>query len=410
MKLNALTHQINKAQSLVRKLRLYGLALFAGEVRSGKTATYIIAAQKLASDDEILVITVKDAIPGIQKFTSTITVTNFHQVKNLTKTYKFVIIDECHKYITGYPKRSTMWNDIAKITHNAEYILMGSGTPTPESYAMLFNMLALSLESPWAEYVPKGNQTAYSRWHKVYGIQAKKMIGWDEKNNKAKWAIDWSQVNEPKVLNSISHLQVALTQTEAGHKHLATDKVHIIPLSDEQELMYKKINTYRMYELPDEYTILADTPAKLNSKKHQISGGFVKATDDLDESKSTVYELEDKPKVDYIKRHFNVYDTIILAHYVPEQEYLATIFPNVGSITKKSKGVDYSHLKNLVIYSMGFSAEIYEQVRGRQLNFMTRKEKVEVHFLLSGIDEDVYEAVAIDKKSFTSSWYKRSKL
>lgn len=407
--MKALPFQIKKAKTITRKLRLYGLCLFAGEVRAGKTATFILAAQLLVDDDEILVITVKDAIPGIEKFAPNIEVTNFHQVKNIKRTYKVVIIDECHKYVTGYPKRASIWLDVSKVTLEAEYCIFSSGTPTPESFAMLFNMIALSRYSPWVKYVAKGNTTAYASWHRKYGIPYKKLIGWDERNERAKFAKGWDRVDEPMVLNSITHLQVSLTQIEAGHKHLASDKIHIIPLSVDQQTMYDNLNKNKMHELPDDYTVLADTPAKLNNKKHQISGGFVKATDDLDESKTDVYEFEDKPKIDFIKRNFNVHDTIILAHYIPEQEYLASIFPNTGSITKRSKGVDYSHLKHLVIYSMGFSAEIYEQVRGRQLNFMTRHEKVEVHFLLSGIDKDVYQAVAVDKRSFTSAWYKQNK-
>ena len=56
---------------------------------------------------------------------------------------------------------------------------------------------------------------------------------------------------------------------------------------------------------------------------------------------------------------------------------------------------------------MGFSAATYQQVIGRQLNFVTRKEEVIIHFLISGIDQYVYNAVS-NKESFTARWYKEN--
>jgi len=388
--MKALPHQVKKAGSIVRKLRLYGLCLFAGEVRSGKTAAFILAAQRLCNN-EFIIITKKGAIPGVQKFTPN--VTNYHQAGKLEPIYKVVILDECHRYITGYPKRSTIWKDIAKICANADYIIFSSGTPTPESYAMLFNMLALSPDSPWSAY------KTYSKWHNDYGIPYKIKVANDL------MVKQWDKVKDHKVLADIEHLQISMTRTEAGHKFEPTDKLHHIPLTKYQDDLYKALNKYGMYELPgNDLTILADTASKLNQKKHQISGGYVNAVNDLNESETEVIDVGTK-KVRYIMDNFDPEETIILAYYIPEQEYLATKFPNVGSITKNSDGVDYSHFKNMVIYSMGFSAATYQQVIGRQLNFITRKEEVVVHFLLSGIDEDVYRAVAIDKKNFTSKWY-----
>ena len=39
---------------------------------------------------------------------------------------------------------------------------------------------------------------------------------------------------------------------------------------------------------------------------------------------------------------------------------------------------------------------------------MTRKEEVIIHFLVSGIDQYVYNAVS-NKESFTARWYKENK-
>ena len=390
--MTALPHQVNKSKSIIRKLRLYGLCLFAGEVRSGKTAAFLLASQLLAEDLEVVVITKKDAIPGVKKFSSEIEVTNYHQVKKLEPKYKVVILDECHRYITGYPKRSQIWKDVARITLAADYIIFSSGTPTPESYAMLFNMLALSVESPWKEY------KRYTEWHQHYGIPYQIKIAGGMLVNQ------WDRVKEDKIMRDIEHLIVSMTRAEAGHKFEPSDKLHKIPLTEQQEEIYKKIEDDSLYEMDDEYAIVCDTPSKYLQKLHQVSGGYVNVVNDKEEKR--VFKVESN-KVQYIKDNFDPKETIILAFYIPEQEFLASIFPNVGSITKNSDGVDYSHFKNMVIYSMGFPASTYQQVIGRQLNFVTRKEEVIIHFLISGIDQYVYKAVS-NKESFTARWYKEN--
>ena len=388
--MKALPHQEIKAKSIVRKLRLYGLCLFAGEVRSGKTAAFILAADQL-SDGNYVVITKKGAIPGVKKFTQS--VTNYHQACKLDPVYKVVVLDECHRYITGYPKRSQIWKDVARVCAAAEYIIFSSGTPTPESLAMLFNMLALSTDSPWREY-PR-----YTLWHQRYGIPYQIKIAGGMLVNQ------WDRVKDDMIIKDIEHLIVSMTRADAGHKFEPTDKLHKIPMTDAQEEIYKAIQDDKLYEMDAEYAIVCDTPSKFIQKLHQVSGGFYNAVNDNEESK--VFQV-DSNKVQYIKENFDPNETIILAYYIPEQEYLATLFPHVGSITKNSDGVDYSHFKNMVIYSMGFSAATYQQVIGRQLNFVTRKEEVIIHFLISGIDKYVYNAVS-NKESFTARWYKENK-
>lgn len=387
-KLEALPHQVTKARSIVRKLHLYGLCLFAGEVRSGKTAAFILAAETLG---DYVVITKKGAIPGVKKFTPN--VTNYHQACKLEPIYKVVVLDECHRYITGYPKRSQIWKDVARICAGAEYIIFSSGTPTPESLAMLFNMLALSPDSPWKQY-PR-----YTLWHQFYGIPYQIKIAGGMKVQQ------WDRVKDEMVMRDIEHLIVSMTRADAGHKFEPKDKLHKIDMNSFQDEIYIALAKDKLFEMDSEYAIVCDTPSKYLQKLHQVSGGFVNAVNDIEESKTFFIGSD---KLQYIKDNFDPEDTIILAYYISEQEYLAKHFPHVGSITKNSDGVDYSHFKNMVIYSMGFSAATYQQVIGRQLNFVTRKEEVIIHFLISGVDDYVYRAVS-NKESFTARWYKENK-
>jgi len=396
-------HQRRAGRKLYDKLVKYGIVILAGEVRSGKTLAFVYAAL-LANVKSCLIITKKGALKDIKKAVpSFCTVTNFHQVKNLElKEYDLIIIDEFHRYISNAgKKRSPIWNDILPISYYTP-IIFSSGTPTPETYASIYSPLALSCKSPFVQY------KNYTAWHKDYGIPYNKVIGYDERKRKPKTAKGWDKGNTKKIQKDIEHLIVTITQEEAGHKYFAQDKLHHIPLSHRQQRIYDVLDTDKLYELPDDYTILADTAGKLLQKKHQISGGFVNAVDDFDESKTKVHSFKSIPKVKYILDNFDVENTMILAYYIPEQKHLSKLFPHVASLSKNSDGVDYNHFEHLVIYSFGFHAVTYEQVRGRQMNFHTRDSEVIIHFLVSGIDEYVYEAVS-NKKDFTASWYKKNK-
>ncbi len=397
-------HQRKAARKLIARLKQYGLAILAGEVRSGKTLAFILAALKLELT-EVLIITKKDAIPGIKAVApNSYMVTNFHQVKNLDKKdFQLIIIDEFHRYVSNIgPKRSNLWKEIKELTYFIP-IIFSSGTPTPESYASIYSPLSLTCKSPFNKY------KNFTAWFKDYGIPNKIVRGYDQAKKQPLYAPCYKKVKQDKVVNAIEHLIVRITQVEAGHTHLAEDVLHNIDLSHRQKRVYECIESDKMYELPGDYTILADNAAKVPQKKHQISGGFVNANYDFNELEKKVYQFNRLPKVEYIKKNFDVNNTMIVCFYISEQEYLKTIFPHVESITEKSDGVDFSHYENLVIYSFGFHAVTYEQIRARQMNFEKRTTAVKVHFLLSGIDQYVYDAVS-DKKDFTASWYKKQVL
>ena len=314
-------------------------------------------------------------------------VMNFTQIKNLRKkpetdlNYDVVVIDEAHKWITSFPKTSTTWGEIKPFTIGKP-VIFSSGTLTPEGYAGLFNMLALSDNSPWSDY------KRFTLWHEDYGKHyTLKIAG----NNIKKY----DRTLEEKVLADVEKYIVTITNEEGGHVHEAVDKPIKIELSKKQTKFYKKLN--RDFSYP-KYDIEADTPTKLLTKLHQIAGGFVKTDEE------ELYTFKKNPKMEWLFK--NVPDpsnTIILAHHQAEQKMLKEFFPNTGSTTKNAEGVDYSGYETLIIYSFGFSASVYEQVRRRQMN-INRKTPIEVIFLLAGLDEYVYKAL-LNKKNFTSRWY-----
>lgn len=386
-------HQGKASKKIQKKLKKYSVCLLAGEPRSGKTLSFIDASNALY--ERILIITTKKAMGDIQialneyKTTSHFDVINYHSCQKLHhEKYDCVILDEAHNYITGYPKRSAIWNNVFHFTKRCIPIIYSSGTPTPEGYAGLFNMFALSYKSPWKKY------KRFTSWHINYGKPYTiRVNGYNIQQ--------YDRTHEDKVKKRIKPLTVTITRKEAGHKYEAKDKLHHIKLSKKQKKIIKMLDTEYVYDKKD-FTILADTPSKLIQKKHQINGGTVKCED------SKLMIFKNNPKVEYINKHFDTNQCIILAFFKAEQELLSKIFPNVGSVISNAEGVDYSHFQHMIIFSMSYAAKSYEQVRARQLNIVKRKSKVIVHFLISGIDQKIYEAVS-NKKDFTASWYKGNK-
>lgn len=388
--MNLLPYQVKVSSKIQKKLLKKGVCLLNGEPRSGKTLSFIDAANTLYN--HILIITTKKALNDVQgavnsyKVSHKFDVINYHSCQKLhDNSYDCVILDESHKYITGYPKRSAIWQNVFHFTKKSIPIVFSSGTPTPEGYAGLYNMFALSYKTPWLKY------KRFTAWHGKYGKPYNMRI-----NNYN--IIQYDRTHIKKVKKCIDPFTVTITCKEAGHKFEAEDKLHHIKLSKKQNKIIKYLDRDLLYE-NEKFLILGDTPSKLMQKKHQISGGFVKCEDDK------LMTFKKNPKIDYINKTFDTDKTIILAFFKAEQDFLKTIYPHVGSVISDAEGVDYSHFENMVIYSMSYAASVYVQVRSRQLNIVKRKTHVLVHFLLSDIDQRIYDAVS-KKKKFTARWYK----
>ena len=377
-----LPSQLQAASGITNKLNKYGMCLLAGEVRSGKTLSFLHVAKKYK---RVLIITTKKAMVDITKILpSNCDIINYHSAHKVDGQYDLVILDECHNYITGYPKRSQIWRNVYKHTSKNVHIIFSTGTPTPEGYAGLFNMFALSYNSPWKHY------TRFTLWHEDYGLPYQmKIAGFN--------VTKYERTKVKKIRKVIKKYTVTITQVEAGHKFFAKDKIHLINMTRKQEKIIRKLDRDLIYE-KGKYCILGDTPAKLMQKKHQISGGFCKCEEDV------LMTFKDNPKVKYILEHFDTSKTIILANFVAEQKMLAEIFPHTGSVKKEAEGVDFSHFENMVIFSFGYSAKDYEQVRARQMNMFKRKTNINVNFLMTEIDQRIYRAVS-KKKNFTRKWY-----
>lgn len=388
---NGLTKAQNKASKKITKvLQKNGLALLWGQIRSGKTRSFLNSARGYKT----LVVTKKNAVDGIlseaKELGVEVDVINYHSIqKKNPNDYTLIILDECHLYISpAQAKPSTIWKEVVKFTRK-KFIIYASGTPTPEGYAGLYHMMALSTWTPLP--FPR-----FTKFFEEYGIPSTTYTGQHK-------VPCYKLIQEKKLISKIEHLIVNLTRKKMGHVHEAEDVYHAISMNKQQIKILKHLKKHKVY-IKDDVEILADTPVKELIKAHQVSGGIGVKGEVVDDNMFWFKKVSNK--VAYILDNFDADTTIILSHYKHEQDYLRKVFPHTGSVTKMSTGVDLSHYKTMIIFSMAFSSANYEQVKGRLMN-IKRNTPIKVHYLVSGIDEYIIKAVK-NKENFTSRWYRKN--
>ena len=399
------SHQVEGAAQAYEVLRKYGLVYLAYTERVGKSLTALMTFEK-TSRSRCLVLTKKKALGGWEETLSgwgytrngdwwikgpkAIWLTNHHQASKLEKIYDMAILDESHAVLASLPKAGKIWKDIYKIVYGLPLIYL-SGTPFAEHVGQIYPQLRLSAWSPFKEYA-----NFYS-FFRIYGRcnQVRTPYGFQE---------TYSKYHDDAVLKKIDHLFLKLTREDVGFDHEPEDRLHRIPLrTATRELIIQTAKTEMLHI--GEKKIPLDSPMKLRTTVYQLEGGWV-----LHEGAclpvGTVPE-----KVDYILREWgDSEDLVIMAHFRCEQEHLKKWFKKaeILSATAMAEGVDLSHRKHLVIYSMDFSAARYSQRRARQAN-KNRKEPIIVHYLLAegGVGEAVYETVAVKHGNFIKNSFER---
>lgn len=392
-----LEHQDKISDIAYNTLKQYMIVYLAMEERTGKTLTSILTAEKCNNVCDILVITKKKALEGWQdtinkyKPSKNYTVTNYHQAHKLNKRFDLVIIDEAHEYISGFPKPSSMWKQVAIFTKDVPIIYL-SATPSSQSLSMLYHQFKLSSWSPFLKW------NTFSKWFKEFGIEAYTYTP----NGKVR---DYKKTKKDLVKQYCQHLFISFTRQELGFEFEPEDVLHYVDLTDSTKKLYKQIDTDG-YAIVNDTEVVAQTPMEVLLKLHQIEGGTLKF-------ENSYMQLPNTEKIDYIKKTFgDTKDIVIFYNYKEELNKLKTHFKNATILqaTTYAEGVDLSMFETLIIYSMNFSTAKYTQRRARQANFK-RDTPIKVHFLLckNMISDYVYKCVAINKKNFVDKYYKELK-
>lgn len=388
--------QIALAEQALSLLREHAIAYLACEERTGKTLAAILAAEK-TSITNVLVLTKKKALEGwlttLKEFEheKIYFVTNYHQACSVNFKPDMVILDEAHNYISGYPKRSKMWNDVKRLT-KGKPILFISATPHAQGYQQLYHQFALSDWSPWKKF------SRFYDWFKEYGIAYSLKINGED--------IPQYDKVDSCCYDDVRDLFITKTRADLGFEQEPEDKLHYVALTDYTKDIYNKLvdKNCRIADIEGYGLLVCDTSSKLRASLHMLEGGVAKI-------KEQYIVLPNMEKIDYIKEQFgDTKDMVIMYQYIAEGIKLSTAFNNALILqgTSFAEGVDLHKYKHLIIYSQDFSTARHTQRRARQAN-ANRKEPIIVHFILvkGGISSSVYKTVSVNKKNFVDTVFSR---
>lgn len=390
---------------------LYGLAYLSMQCRTGKSITALETARRCGAK-HVLWVTKKKAIPSIWADYEALgkpfilEVTNYESVhKYLFCGADFVVIDEAHS-IGKFPKAGVHQKDLRTIAKDLPCLFL-SATPSPESYSQLYHQFQISNRSPWAKH------SNFYKWVNAGYVTPKTVYH-------PMPAKDYSCANVEMIKKDVQHLFISYTQEEAGFEVNIDEHRYIVPMTARITQAQKDLRKYGFAKIKmsdgAEETVIADTPAKLMQKLHQLGSGTIKNGDK--------YLVLDKSKAIAIKHKFENQAIAIFYVFQAEKALLKEVFPNatddpqkfqdgeasvfIGQVRRFREGVRLDRAEALIYYTTEFSYLSYEQGRNRLVS-KERTEPAHVWFFCSeyGIDRMILDAVH-NKQDFTHSYYKKN--
>jgi len=385
----------------------YGFLYLAMEVRTGKTLTSLGICEQL-NVENVLFLTKKKAMSSIiddfdmlcpsNYCLFTINYESMHKIPKIR--WDVIICDEAHS-MGAFPKPSKRAKDVKNLIQRHDpYVILMSGTPTPESYSQMYHQVYAIRNNP------------FSRYSSFY-----------------KFANDWVKVKQRKIngnfindyshgLDSItkamSHYTINYSQKQAGFEVDTREHILRVTLEDKTYALAKRLSKDIVMEGKEE-VILADTAVKLMMKLHQIYSGTVK----FESGNSMVIDMT---KANFIKERFKGKKIGIFYKFTAElkaikeaygdgittelSEFESTDKSIALQIVSGREGISLRQADALVYYNIDFSATSYWQSRDR----MTTRDRLEsdVYWIFSerGIEDDIYKAVS-KKKTYTVNYFKK---
>lgn len=393
-------------------LRQHRFLYLAMEVRTGKTLTSLGIAQSLIVE-HVLFVTKKKAIKSIEDdfgklmpMTSyELTVINYESLHTVMddEMWDVIILDEAHS-LGAFAKpseRAVMVRDL--IEKCDPYVILLSGTPTPESYSQMYHQVYGIPGNPFQGY------RSFYKFAEDYVKITKKKINGLYVNDYSKGLDSIVEAMKPYTIN--------YSQQDAGFVTQVTEEVLEVEMKPSTIQLINKLKKDLVVEGKTE-TILADTPVKLMMKVHQLCSGTIK----FESGNSMVL---DTSKAEFIKEYFAGCKIGIFYKFKEELSALKQVFgdelctelsvfedtdKNIAlQIVSGREGISLKQADYLVYYNIDFSATSYWQSKDR----MTTKERAFNHvywvFSKGGIEHDIYKAVT-KKKDYTLKHFEKDYL
>jgi hypothetical protein len=398
---------IDKATAVITKHRFVYLSM---QVRTGKTLTSLGVAQKL-NVSRVLFVTKKKAISSIEedyqklKPQYNLTCINYESLHKVEGEFDFFVLDEAHT-LGAYPKPSKRTKLVKElIKKNDPYVIIMSGTPTPESFSQMYHQVYGCPLNPFKEY-----KTFY-KFAKEYVNVTQRIINSFHINN--------YDDGKPGILDEMKPYMISYTQKEAGFKSEIKEHVLKVEMS---ELTYEWVKKMREDKLIEgkktDEVILGDTEVKKMSKIHQLFSGTVK----MESGKSMVTDLS---KANFIRTKFKDKKIGIFYKFKAEYDALKQVYGDdlttelidfndtnksiALQIVSGREGISLKEADCLVYYNIDFSALSYWQSRDRMTTKDSKVSDVYWIFAERGIETKIYKAVT-KKKDYTLRHFKKDLL
>jgi len=216
-------------------------------------------------------------------------------------------------------------------------------------------------------------------------------------------------------MSVVSPYIITYTQKEAGFSTEIDEEILYVDMPDVIKNISKKLERDLVVEGKDE-VILADTPAKLMQKMHQLAGGTIK----FESGKSMVIS---NFKADFLRSQFATTRIGIFYKFKEELNALKQVYGDdltteldefdtgkfkaiALQIVSGREGISLKNADYLVFYSIDFSAVSYWQARDRMTTMDRLYNKVYWVFTEGSIEDKIYKAVR-SKKSYTLNIFKK---
>jgi len=394
-----------------KMIQANGFLYLAMEVRTGKTLTSLGICEQL-NVENVLFLTKKKAMSSIIDDYEMMCPANFclftinyesiHKIPNFK--WDVIICDEAHS-MGAFPKPSKRAKDVkALVQKNNPYVILMSGTPTPESFSQIYHQVYSIPRNPFSGY------KNFYRFCDDY-------VNVTEKRINSMTIRDYSKGFDT-ILTEMKPYTISYTQSEAGFKVDTKEHILKVQMKPITHSTASKLSKYLVVEGNYE-VILGDTPAKLMQKLHQIYSGTVKF------ESGNAMTLDDS-KAQYIKEKFKGKKIGIFYKFKQELKVLIDVFGkdhlttelSVFDDTDKSialqivsgrEGISLRKADALVYYNIDFSATSYWQSRDRMTTKDRLKSDVYWIFSVGGIEAQIYKAVT-KKRDYTVRHFKRDLL
>ena len=403
-------YQIRIIKTATGVLQAHRFVYLSMEVRTGKTLTALGVAEKLGITN-LLFVTKKKAIssieadykklmPGYQ-----ITVINYESLHKVEGVFDFVVLDEAHT-LGAYPKPSKRTKLVKQIIlRQNPFVVLMSGTPTPESFSQIYHQVYACAKNPFSQY-----KTFY-KFAKEYVNVTQQMFHSMPSNN--------YDDGKPEILDRMKPYMISYTQKEAGFKSKIQEHVLKVQMS---ELTYRFVKEMREHGVIEgkktKEVILGDTGVKKMSKIHQLFSGTVK----LENGKRMITDLS---KAKFIRTEFKNQKIGIFYKFKAEYEALKQVYGDALTddleefdTTTKSialqivsgrEGISLKKADCLVYYNIDFSALSYWQSRDRMTTKDSTASDVYWIFAEKGIETKIYKTVT-KKKDYTLKHFEKDLL